>query len=319
MRGLVVYRIRIAEYFRQIFAGTLGLAATVCLAACDEDPGAPGTSTLPVASIVISPSTVSLLGGESTTLAVRLSDSLGEVIRGRPVEWMVNEPAVGAIRANGASATVMGLFTGSAVITAASENKQATANLVVRLVFESVSAGSAAAPCATTPAHGAAFCWGNNHGGRLGTPPAQGPQECNYSPCSTRPMVVPGGVKFTSVTASTFGSCGLASSGQVHCWGDSAGVFRFWTVPSVHKFIHVSASESHFCALATNRTAHCWGDNSRGQLGNGGLGLSHNVPRPVSGGHHFQSVSAGMRHSCGVTTTGAGAKCTVGGGTAWDN
>ncbi len=67
----------------------------------------------------------------------------------------------------------------------------------------------------------------------------------------------------------------------------------------------VSAGYWVSCALATGGAAYCWGYNDYGQLGLGYTSSSEPTPQPVIGGHSFQSVAAGMFHSCGLTTDGA--------------
>ncbi len=67
----------------------------------------------------------------------------------------------------------------------------------------------------------------------------------------------------------------------------------------------VSAGFYHSCGETTAGAAYCWGGNDSyfGQLGNG-TNTNSNVPVAVTGGLTFQSVSAGLQHSCGVTTAG---------------
>ena len=74
----------------------------------------------------------------------------------------------------------------------------------------------------------------------------------------------------------------------------------------------VIAGASHGCAVTTGGVAYCWGaTRSRGadgplpagggQLGDG-RNTDSNVPVAVAGGLAFQSMSADVYHSCGVTT-----------------
>ena len=78
--------------------------------------------------------------------------------------------------------------------------------------------------------------------------------------------------------------------------------------------VSVSAGDAHTCGVITTGTAHCWGSNEHGQLGTDAE-IDHCVvsgdsvpcsPTPVrvAGGLNFATVSAGGRHTCGVTTTG---------------
>jgi len=71
-------------------------------------------------------------------------------------------------------------------------------------------------------------------------------------------------------------------------------------------FSQVSAGLRHTCGVTTGNKAYCWGDNGEGgplggQLGDGTT-TDRLVPVPVAGGLSFRQVSAGVDHSCGVTT-----------------
>ena len=59
---------------------------------------------------------------------------------------------------------------------------------------------------------GAAYCWGDNWVGQLGTGDTD-------SSNSAGPRQVVGGLKFSSISINEAVSCGLTSRGQVWCWG----------------------------------------------------------------------------------------------------
>ena len=112
---------------------------------------------------------------------------------------------------------------------------------------------------------GAAYCWGQNGFGQLGN----GGAENDFQ---TRPVAISGGLTFASVSAGAFYTCGVTVSGAAYCWGSNGDSFL--------------------------------GNN--GQLGNGGSEIdSQTTAVAVSGGLTFASVSAGWKHTCGVTTGGA--------------
>ena len=54
---------------------------------------------------------------------------------------------------------------------------------------------------------------------------------------------------------------------------------------------------------STGGEALCWGRNDLGQLGDGSV-TDGPVPTPVAGGLTFAWISAGVQHTCGVTTSG---------------
>ncbi len=71
----------------------------------------------------------------------------------------------------------------------------------------------------------------------------------------------------------------------------------------------VSAGGFHTCALTSRGNAYCWGENTLGQLGDASVDSSQGyrrlTPVAVVGGLAFASISAGLWHTCGVTTGGA--------------
>jgi alpha-tubulin suppressor-like RCC1 family protein len=74
--------------------------------------------------------------------------------------------------------------------------------------------------CALT-AQGAAFCWGKNEFGELGTAP--GAPACRYFsviyPCSGTPLSVAGAIAFGSIRPGRYTTCGLGRDDIAYCWG----------------------------------------------------------------------------------------------------
>src|SRR6266566_2009661 len=72
-------------------------------------------------------------------------------------------------------------------------------------------------------------------------------------------------------------------------------------------FASVNGGYVHTCGLSTSRAAYCWGDDVFGQLGDGSTSSPwyRPSPAPVAGGLRFTMLSAGVWHTCGVTTGGA--------------
>lgn len=154
---------------------------------------------------------------------------------------------------------------------------------------------------------GAAYCWGYNDYGQLGTG--------NYTN-SLGPAAVTGGLTFTSLSAGEGGhACGIATGGAAYCWGyNSTGQLG---VPAVAysatplavsgglTFTAISAGASgQTCGIATSGAAYCWGSNENGEAGNGTTATS-SAPVLVSGGLAFKSINVGFASTCGVTTSGA--------------
>jgi len=170
-----------------------------------------------------------------------------------------------------------------------------------------------------------AYCWGYTGSGELGNGTTSGPEQCAGSSCSTRPVAVAGGLRFTVVSAGGRFTCGVTTAGSAYCWGFNGygqlgdGTTTDRTSPVVVagglRFATVSAGGGHACGVTTAGAAYCWGDNLDGQLGigsNAGPEACSTVPYPCStnpvavlGGLTFAAVSAGSEHTCGIAMTGA--------------
>ena len=162
--------------------------------------------------------------------------------------------------------------------------------------------------CAVTPA-GVGYCWGFNHDGVLGT--AYG------SPPQPAPLLVPGGLRFTTIGVGQHHMCGLTVSGAAFCWGENlngelgngdttaCANTPCTTVPVAVAggltFTSLSVGDSHACGVTASGAAYCWGFNWTGQLGDGST-VRRATPVVVSGGLQFATLSAGYYHTCGITS-----------------
>jgi len=177
------------------------------------------------------------------------------------------------------------------------------------MLFASLTAGYMHT-CGLTPT-GAAYCWGDNSRGQLGT---------GTTSSSDVPVPVAGNLIFSSISASTDTSislvsrlagalpssftCGLAG-GAAYCWGAGIGEPSTPTLVSGGiSFVQLSAGGAHACGLTQSGKAYCWGYDGDDQLGNGPGPNNSATPVAVVGGLTFSSISAGRRHSCGTATDG---------------
>ena len=155
---------------------------------------------------------------------------------------------------------------------------------------------------------GAAFCWGSNDHGELGT---------GTRGASLEPVRVSTALRFASVsTGSTF-ACALTTDGAAYCWGNAGpddegpGAVRGKrierripaAVAGGLTFASLSAGGAHACGVTTAGLAYCWGQNDRGQLGDGTTKSSEN-PVPAATTARFRSVTAGFAHTCGLAIDG---------------
>lgn len=109
-----------------------GIAAgTATITATSEGKTASANITVtlvPVASVALSPGSVSLTVGQTAALTATAHDANGNVLQGRGVSWSSGNPSVATVSSSG---MVTGVGVGSTGITATSEGRSVTAPVVV--------------------------------------------------------------------------------------------------------------------------------------------------------------------------------------------
>lgn len=157
--------------------------------------------------------------------------------------------------------------------------------------------------CALNEA-GEAYCWGDNSFDQLGD---------GSGSDSNVPVAVSGGMAFQSVHPGYRHTCALDPDGNAYCWGDNAdgqvgdGTTTDRTAPTAVAtgltFDMLSAGGVTNCALDGTQ-AYCWGYNAEGQAGDGTTASPRTTPGTVAGGYAFAKVTAGLLHTCAMTTAG---------------
>lgn len=137
-----------------------------------------------------------------------------------------------------------------------------------------------------------AHCWGNNRAYIAGQSTSDRCRADAHE-CVATPTPVQGGKEYVAIAASGFGGCGLASNGDVSCWGLNAqsslgvpdaslgscyviGARPCTPTPVIGptSFTTLSGSGWHYCGIQANGGAYCWGSNRAGQLGDPGVSES---------------------------------------------
>jgi alpha-tubulin suppressor-like RCC1 family protein len=297
-----------------IAASALGLA----LAACAERVNFPPLGPL-LSKVSGDGQTLGVPGGAFAPLLVHAMDSTGGPSVGRPLAFTVTH---GGGRFGGRTALVVVTDTaGNAAATLTADTTpfdttvvlvrlQGTLDPSVTFVTATAPVGSGALSvglahaCAVT-ATGAAYCWGNNYFGQLGT---------GDTDARRVPAPVSGAHVFRAVSAGESHTCGVTTDGATWCWGvngsgqlgvagpaQSAAPVLVAGAPAMRS---VAAGGNHTCGVATEGSAWCWGLNTSGQLGNGSQ-ASSSVPGRVSSDATFERIGAGYVHTCALATSGA--------------
>jgi alpha-tubulin suppressor-like RCC1 family protein len=174
-------------------------------------------------------------------------------------------------------------------------------------------AGGGDYTCALT-AGGGVKCWGANGSGQLG----DGTSTNRLAPVDVSGLA--SGV--AAITAGTFNTCALMSTGGVKCWGDNGygdlgdgqhcGRYSCWTPVDVSGLssgmVAVAAGGGNACALTSARSAKCWGQNDYGEIGDGTT-TNRLTPVDVAGlASGLKALAGGVFHTCALTG-GGGVNC----------
>ncbi|NJD10053.1 MAG: hypothetical protein FIB01_06250, partial [Gemmatimonadetes bacterium] len=157
---------------------------------------------------------------------------------------------------------------------------------------------------------GAAYCWGANVYGQLGT---------GNNASSATPALVAGGRTYKAITVGRRHACALDLSGAAWCWGANGGgqlgngnktdSNAPVAVAGGRTFAAISAGWTHSCAITPAGVGYCWGDNGSTQLGDG-TNTERLTPTAVyvsgasAGAGPMAAIAAGLSHTCSLNTAG---------------
>lgn len=157
---------------------------------------------------------------------------------------------------------------------------------------------------------GTAFCWGSNDAGQLGIGVKGNPPLFS----NLSPLVVAGGLSFSSGTSGEAHTCGITMVAVAYCWGSNdagqlgsgANGVNPAQVSGSNAFSQLSAGVKHTCGRTTGGRIFCWGSNAEGQIGVGSGSGPFQSPQPIAPTLTFTSIAAGELHSCAASTSGDG-------------
>ena len=124
---------------------------------------------------------------------------------------------------------------------------------------------------------GAAWCWGSNRDGQLGT---GGGGSSGQVPESLEPIAVVGGHAFVALTGGGLHTCGVDREGAAWCWGANPDgrvgdgqrgetVLEPTAVAGALRFDVLRGGEEYTCGITDAGAVHCWGSNRVGWVGDG--------------------------------------------------
>ncbi|HEY2824083.1 MAG TPA: Ig-like domain-containing protein [Gemmatimonadales bacterium] len=154
----------------------------------------------------------------------------------------------------------------------------------LRLAAIATSGATSGHTCALT-IEGAAYCWGDNARGELGT---------HDTARALAPVAVVSKAEFAAIAVGDTHTCALSTERHVLCWGDNsagqlgndsvADPLAIRTSANDQVFSSVSAGPDFTCATTPGFSSYCWGGNGQGQLGIGGTAGSHVPVRTATAG-----------------------------------
>lgn len=139
---------------------------------------------------------------------------------------------------------------------------------------------------------GTLHCWGCGGRDRLGRPIGSSLTGENVDKGQCEVPQPDAGLRWDSVSASEFHTCGVTSSGEAHCWGCECNpsACPSWNssevnlgqcdVPVGHQWSQISVGRRHTCGLSIHGRLYCWGcllDPSKPYFAKNGAVLTQNA------------------------------------------
>ncbi len=259
---------------------------------------------VPVAAVVITPSSLELVPGGNLFLTATVLGADGSILSDRDLQWN-HRTAVLSITAGGA---IKALQVGEDTVTATSEGVASFSPAYVRVTrpaFVRVATSEEASTTCALAADSTAYCWGANETGELGVGTygdSIGHGTIQTPPGIAYPTGVPDFPGVRDIVTNDGMTCAVTS--DVYCWGvndeGSLGVYGVdiesratpGLVRRLGSIKSVVAGSEWACGLGVDSIAYCWGGSVTGFL---------LPPGPVST-RKYMALAGGYSTLCGLGT-----------------
>lgn len=168
-------------------------------------------------------------------------------------------------------------------------------------------------------------CWGDDSGAQLGYNGSFNNVGDNETPASQNPVTLNGAA--LQISTGNLHTCAILNTENLRCWGNgSSGRLGYGNsnsvgdneTPAQAGFVNVgktsqriATGDLHTCTITKDLNVTCWGFGLLGQLGYGDIGEivigDDEVPATIGSvplGAEVTEITAGIKHTCVLTTTG---------------
>lgn len=268
-----------------VVAGAVGAGA--CGSSAAPNSHAPPSTV--VASITVTPDAPRLLSlNETVQLSATAADTSGNPLPGTSFTWSSSNDAVASVTSAG---LVTAIQNGTVKISAQADGAVGTAQVTVRQTAAIVTID----PPLDTITVGTTTRFSASVADAGGSP-------IPYA----QPTWQSTDTAIATITPTGTAQGKAQGSASIVARSGAAADTALLVARALLHFASVSA-DGPTCGVTVHGEGYCWGNGDEGQLGDGSTDGS-TVPSPVSGGHTFAMISAGIRLACGVDT-GGGAFC----------
>lgn len=237
-------------------------------------------TAVPVAAIALSGVPSPFFVGRSVQLIARLTDAAGNTLTGRKIDWVSSNSAIASVTDSG---VVLARAPGTVTISATSEGKIGTAQMVITLSAVgtiAVTPDTALILAGTTQQYTAVV---KDSIGRILTD-----RTVVWSVDPSKGTVSSSGVVSSAIANGTFAV--TASIGAVSGTATAKAVTMINLRPGLH----------HTCGRNELGDIYCWGANEAGQLGDG-TQQRRLTPVRIKSSSSFDELSSGGTQSCALT------------------